>query len=66
MKKLLLVLIPVFLYGENGDLAPDFSLEDFKGKEFTLSNELKETKAIILWFTNLCKGCTRKIPYHRR
>src|SRR3989338_4725491 len=49
--------------GENAlSLAPDFSLLDFQGKKFTLSDELKNSKAILLWFTNLCKGCLEKIP----
>ena len=42
--------------------ATDFSLIDFNGKKFTLSDELKNSKAILLWFTNLCKGCLEKIP----
>ena len=41
---------------EIGEAAPDFSLRDFKGKTFTLS-ELKGKKAVLLWFTNLCGGC---------
>src|SRR3989338_4668370 len=41
--------------------ATDFSLIDFHGKKFTLSDELKNSKAILLWFTNLCKGCLKKI-----
>ena len=42
-----------------GEAAPDFSLRDFKGKIFTLS-ELKGKKAVLLWFTNLCGGCQTK------
>ena len=42
--------------------APDFSLLDFHGKKFTLSDELQNSNAILLWFTNLCKGCLKKIP----
>jgi peroxiredoxin len=41
---------------------PGFSLMDFQGKKFTLSDELKNYKVILLWFTNLCKGCLEKIP----
>ena len=44
-----------------GDLAPDFSLQDFKGNKFTLS-KLTKTKSVLLWFTNLCEGCQLKIP----
>ena len=43
-----------------GDRAPDFSLPDFDGKPFTLS-EMKNNKAVLLWFTNLCKGCEGKL-----
>ncbi len=42
-----------------GEKAPDFSLQDFKGKEFTLS-KLEGKKAVLLWFTNLCGGCQSK------
>jgi len=45
-----------------GEKTPDFSLKDFNGREFTLSTELKENKATLLWFTNLCKGCQVKLP----
>lgn len=45
-----------------GEKAPDFSLKDFNGRRFTLSTELKENKVILLWFTNLCKGCQVKLP----
>ena len=41
---------------------PNFSLLDFQGKKFILSDELENSKAILLWFTNLCKGCLEKIP----
>ena len=41
-----------------GEYAPDFSLDDFNGKKFSLSEELPA----ILWFTNLCKGCQMKMP----
>lgn len=44
-----------------GDPAPDFSLQDFKENNFTLS-ELTKTKGVLLWFTNLCEGCQAKIP----
>ena len=42
-----------------GEAAPNFSLQDFKGKTFTLS-DLKGKKAVLLWFTNLCGGCQTK------
>ncbi len=45
-----------------GDTAPDFTLEDFKGETFVLSEELKNEKGVILWFTNLCAGCKAKFP----
>ncbi|HEY4716604.1 MAG TPA: peroxiredoxin family protein [bacterium] len=47
---------------EVGEHAPVFSLNDFSGEKFSLSRELKNNKAVLLWFTNLCKGCQRKIP----
>ena len=43
-----------------GDLAPDFSVQDFKGEKFTLST-LTKRRAVLLWFTNLCEGCQSKI-----
>lgn len=46
---------------EIGDTVSDFTLEDFKGKKFTLSLELDNTNAVLLWFTNLCSGCQTKI-----
>ena len=53
--------------GENAlSLAPDFSILDFQGKKFTLSDKLKNHKAILLWSTNLCKGCLEKIPNMER
>jgi peroxiredoxin len=42
-----------------GDQAPDFTLKDFQGKRFTLS-ELKGHEGALLWFTNLCEGCQSK------
>jgi len=42
-----------------GDAAPDFTLNDFQGKRFTLSG-LKGKDGALLWFTNLCEGCTSK------
>ncbi|MFZ5800416.1 MAG: peroxiredoxin family protein [Candidatus Omnitrophota bacterium] len=47
---------------KSGEDAPDFSLKDFSGKEFTLSTELRDKKAVLLWFTNLCQGCQLKLP----
>lgn len=44
-----------------GDQAPDFTLLDFKGRRFILS-EQKSRKAVLLWFTNLCEGCLSKLP----
>lgn len=43
-----------------GDPAPDFTLQDFKGNTFTLSEQLKK-KGVVLWFTNLCAGCQSKM-----
>jgi len=45
---------------------PDFSLDDFNGKKFSLTEELKNNRAILLWFTNLCQGCQMKIPEMER
>ena len=45
-----------------GDRALDFSLQDFDGKSFTIS-EMKNGKAVLLWFTNLCSGCQSKLPF---
>jgi peroxiredoxin len=44
-----------------GEKAPDFTLQDFQGKKFTLS-KLTRNKSVLLWFTNLCEGCQSKIP----
>jgi len=44
-----------------GDLAPDFTLEDFQGDTFAFS-QLRNQKATLLWFTNLCAGCEMKLP----
>jgi peroxiredoxin len=41
------------------DKAPDFTLKDFRGKRFTLS-DLKGREGALLWFTNLCEGCQSK------
>lgn len=43
-----------------GNSAPDFSLQAFDGKSFILS-EMKNNKAVLLWFTNLCSGCEKKL-----
>jgi peroxiredoxin len=45
-----------------GDRAPDFSLQYFNGKTFTLS-KIGKDKPVLLWFTNLCSGCQSKLPY---
>jgi peroxiredoxin len=45
-----------------GDKAPDFSLQYFNGKPFTLS-KIGKGKPVLLWFTNLCSGCQSKLPY---
>ena len=45
-----------------GDKAPDFSLQYFNGKPFTLS-KIAKNKAVLLWFTNLCSGCQSKLPF---
>lgn len=42
-----------------GQKAPDFALQDFKGKRFTLS-KCKDREGVLLWFTNLCEGCRSK------
>jgi peroxiredoxin len=44
-----------------GGVAPDFTLQDFSGKRFTLSSSMKE-KTVVLWFTNLCEGCQSVVP----
>ena len=46
--------------------APNFSLNDFQGNKFTLSDELKNSEAVLLWFTNFCGGCTAKLPEMER
>lgn len=43
-----------------GDQAPDFTLSDFNGKNFSLSGTLK-SKSVLLWFTNLCQGCQSQL-----
>ncbi len=43
-----------------GDTAPDFTLQDFGGKSFSLA-ALKNSKPILLWFTNLCSGYEKKL-----
>src|SRR3972149_3538964 len=43
-----------------GDVAPDFTLEDFDGGSFTIS-KMKNRKVVLLWFTNLCSGCQKKL-----
>ena len=43
-----------------GEKAPDFTLMDFTGKRFTLS-DLKGHEGALLWFTNLCEGCRPKL-----
>ncbi len=48
-----------------GDPAPDFTLQDFKGSTFTLSEQLKK-KGVVLWFTNLCSGCQSKMSEMER
>jgi len=45
-----------------GDKAPDFSLQYFDGKPFTLS-KIAKNKPVLLWFTNLCSGCLSKLPF---
>ena len=45
-----------------GDKAPDFSLQYFDGKPFTLS-KIAKNKPILFWFTNLCSGCLSKLPF---
>ena len=45
---------------EVGNQSPDFSLEDLKGDNFTLS-EVTKDKIVLLWFTNLCGGCQARI-----
>ncbi|MFA5804553.1 MAG: redoxin domain-containing protein [Melioribacteraceae bacterium] len=45
-----------------GDRAPDFSLQYFDGKLFTLS-EIAKNKPVLLWFTNLCSSCQSKLPF---
>ena len=44
-----------------GDIAPNFTLEDFDGGSFTLS-KMRNSKVVLLWFTNLCSGCLEKLP----
>lgn len=44
-----------------GDQAPDFLLNDFNGEKFVLSKLIKKGN-VVLWFTNLCKGCQSEIP----
>ena len=46
----------------NDNMAPDFSLKDFQGKQFSLSS-FKNHKSVILWFTNLCGGCQDKLAF---
>ena len=45
-----------------GDKAPDFSIQYFNGKTFTLS-KIGKDKPVLLWFTNLCSGCQSKLPF---
>ncbi|MBI2252812.1 MAG: redoxin domain-containing protein [Armatimonadetes bacterium] len=44
-----------------GDKAPDFIIENFNGKKFS-SSALKSKKVLLLWFSNLCKGCQAYFP----
>ena len=45
--------------GTVGETAPDFTVKDFGGKRFTLS-EWNGRESVLLWFTNLCDGCRSK------
>ena len=55
-------LTPVNALPGVGEKAPAFSLTDFNNKTFSLSTELKNNNAILLWFTNLCEGCQASLP----
>lgn len=48
-----------------GQKALNFTLEDLAGKRFSLS-DFKDKKIVLLWFTNLCKGCQTKFPEMER
>ena len=44
-----------------GEKVPDFSLQDVSGRKFSI-NDYFQSKAVILWFSNLCGGCQANIP----
>jgi len=46
---------------ESGMEVPGFSLPDFSGGEFRLSDRLESSDGLLLWFTNLCPGCQAKL-----
>lgn len=61
-----ILLVPLVI-GSNitlpkaGEKAPNFSLDDLSRKKFSLF-DYKGKKALLLWFTNLCRGCQAKFP----
>lgn len=44
-----------------GEQAPDFELKKFDGGSFTLST-VNRSHPVVVWFTNMCKGCQSQIP----
>lgn len=48
-----------------GERVPDFTLLDLKGTEITLFSSFPK-KAVVLWLTNLCESCERRIPILQR
>lgn len=49
---------------ETGDIMIDFTMSDLDGNQYTLSEVLKEKKAVILnfWYTQ-CQPCKAEFPY---
>lgn len=44
------------------DHAPNFSLKNLQGENITLSEVLKEKKAVLVFFATWCPSCVREVP----
>ncbi|MBF0215648.1 MAG: TlpA family protein disulfide reductase [Candidatus Omnitrophica bacterium] len=43
-------------------IAPDFTVEKLDGGKFSLSGELKEKNAVLVFWTTWCPYCVKEIP----
>ncbi|MCK5706433.1 MAG: TlpA family protein disulfide reductase [Candidatus Aureabacteria bacterium] len=60
---LIAITLPSRTYSENGNKAPDFTLESIDGKSITLKEALDGKKVLLIFWSTWCPYCVKEVPH---